>query len=513
MRSILIVITLLTFTRVAVADETRRPFEIRVLDQETGRGVPLVELETVHNVRYITDSAGRIAYDEPGHDGETIYFEIHAHGYRVPKDGFGFPGVRFDVKPGGKGEVKLERVNLAERLYRITGQDIYRDTVLLGEKAPIREPYGAGKVSGQDSVLGVPYRGKLFWFWGDTNRLSYPLGLFRTAGATSELPANGGLDPAVGIDLTYFTGKDGFARNMIEVKDQKGVVWMFGITTVPDDEGRERLVGHYARREGLGKVFEQGIAIYNDERELFEPASAIPVEDEWRFLHDHPAKVEESGTTWLMSGTPFPVTRVKASLAEVLKPESYQGWSCVDPKTGELERDDAGKLKWGWRSGPPVTQKDEVGWLKAKKVKPEELWFLPEDSSKSGRRLTPHTGGVQWNAHRRKWVMIASEISMEKESPSMLGEIWYSEADSPQGPFRKAVKVLSHDKQSFYNPCHHPFFDADGGRTIYFEGTYTNSFTNAAPTQRYNYNQMMYRLDLAHPELTKVFGKPALAQE
>ncbi len=33
--------------------------------------------------------------------------------------------------------------------------------------------------------------------------------------------------------------------------------------------------------------------------------------------------------------------------------------------------------------------------------------------------------------------------------------------------------------QSFYNPVHHPTFDEENGRVIYFEGTYTNSFTSS----------------------------------
>jgi hypothetical protein len=85
--------------------------------------------------------------------------------------------------------------------------------------------------------------------------------------------------------------------------------------------------------------------------------------------------------------------------------------------------------------------------------------------------------------------------------------VWYSEADSPQGPWGKAVRIATHDKQSFYNPIQHPYFDADGGRTIYFEGTYTNTFTDAPATQRYNYNQVMYRLDLDHPALRAAFPR------
>ena len=54
----------------------------------------------------------------------------------------------------------------------------------------------------------------------------------------------------------------------------------------------------------------------------------------------------------------------------------------------------------------------------------------------------------------------------------------------------------------FYNPKQHPFYDQEGGRIIYFEGTYTNSFSgNPVQTPRYEYNQIMYRLDLSDPRL------------
>jgi hypothetical protein len=50
----------------------------------------------------------------------------------------------------------------------------------------------------------------------------------------------------------------------------------------------------------------------------------------------------------------------------------------------------------------------------------------------------------------------------------------------------------------------HPFFDQEGGRIIYFEGTYASTFSgNTNPTPRYDYNQIMYRLDLADPRLGK----------
>jgi hypothetical protein len=82
------------------------------------------------------------------------------------------------------------------------------------------------------------------------------------------------------------------------------------------------------------------------------------------------------------------------------------------------------------------------------------------------------------------------------------GEVWFSEADTPAGPWAYARRVAEHGTYNFYNPTQHPFFDQEGGRLIYFEGTYTASFSGAkVHTPRYDYNQIMYRLALDDPRL------------
>src|SRR5690554_1097642 len=85
-------------------------FRIHVVDAETGRGIPLVELKTVHAVRYYTDSNGLIAFNEPGLMDQTVYFHVRSHGYEYPADGFGNRGVRLDVRPGGKATIEMRRV-------------------------------------------------------------------------------------------------------------------------------------------------------------------------------------------------------------------------------------------------------------------------------------------------------------------------------------------------------------------------------------------------------------------
>ncbi len=105
---------------------------------------------------------------------------------------------------------------------------------------------------------------------------------------------------------------------------------------------------------------------------------------------------------------------------------------------------------------------------------------------------------MYWNDYRRRWITIRCEVF----GTSMLGETWYAEADTPLGPWVYARKIVTHDQYSFYNPKQHPVFDQDGGRVIYFEGTYVSTFSgNPDKTPRYDYNQIMYRLDLADEQL------------
>src|SRR5919197_4482056 len=127
-----------------------------------------------------------------------------------------------------------------------TGGGIYRDSVLVGARAPLKEPVLNGLVLGSDSVLNAVYRGKVYWFWGDTNRPGYPLGNFQVTGATSTLPDRGGLDPEVGVDLTYFVDEKKFARPMAPMPGE-GPTWLTALVALPDRGGRERLYASYVK--------------------------------------------------------------------------------------------------------------------------------------------------------------------------------------------------------------------------------------------------------------------------
>jgi hypothetical protein len=358
------------------ADE---PMEIIVTDSATGRGIPLVELVTVDDVVYVTDGAGRVALEEPELEGQSLFLKPRSPGYEATKDGFGIEGTRVIVQPGGKAQITLRRKNIAERMYRITGRDVYRDSLRLNHPAPIQAPLSNGLVVGQDSVQAVVYRNRLHWFWGDTSRLSYPLGLFRTAGATSDVPGAkaGNLLPDAGVDLVYYTNAEGFARAMVALPESEGVVWIQGLAVIPDATGRDRMVCSYSRRRGLEQPLQQGHLIWNDDREVFEKLSDFPLEEAWRFLQAHPIRQTIDGRDYLVCGNPFPVVRIPASVEALSQPELWESWTCIDAvKDADAPkpvRGTDGRLDWGWKRASPVTQQLEERWLRGGLVQTEEL--------------------------------------------------------------------------------------------------------------------------------------------
>lgn len=485
------------------------PFALRVVDQATGRGVPLVELRTTGELRFYTDSAGYAAIDAPELMDREVFFHVSSHGYEFPQDGFGFRGRRLRVAPGGEATLPIQRVNIAERLYRVTGAGIYADSVRLGREVPIPQPLLAGGVVGQDSVQAAVLGERILWFWGDTNRLSYPLGQFRTSAAGSRLPSAGGLDPAVGVDLEYLVDPTGFSRPVFDLEGP-GVVWLDGLAVVHDAAGRPRVVGHYSRREGLARQLAHGLAEFDPQRGMFEVRVELP-EGEWRHVQGQVSRAPEGGDGYLYIATPYASLRVPARYESLLDPEQYEAFTPLAPGMmlsdgpPPLERDAGGQVVYAWKRGArPLSANEEYHLIRQGQL-PREAAHWQTVEAASGERVLLHGGSVRWNAFRNKWVLIAVQTFGQ---PSFLGEVWYAEADRPEGPWRKCVRIITHDKYSFYNPTHHDFFDQEGGRLIYLEGTYTHTFSgNPHPTPRYDYNQIMYRLDLSDERLAPARGE------
>lgn len=472
----------------ALAAETVKPpyFGIHVIDEATGRGIPLIEMRTVNDLRGITDNAGWIAFYEPGLMDREVWFYISlSPGYEREKDGFGYIGARLKTTPGTTATVKMKRTNIAERIARTTGQGLYRDSEMLGLPCPLPNLGNAG-VMGSDSVQAVPYREKIFWLWGDTNVPHYPLGNFQTTSAFTSRD----LKPEQGIAFDYLVDekRPDKIRHMLPIEGP-GAVWLFGLLNAKDEQGEEVMLSHYSRHKSLDNAVEHGLAKFDDKLGHFTVLKQLDKANTWQYPRGHAVRAGEH--FYFSDG--FLLTRTKADWVSLIEPAHY-----------EALRFDEAAGDWKWqRALPPTTPNEELKLVMSGRMPKEKARYQMKDVA-SGKWVRIHGGSVQWNEHRQRWVLIAVQ-SGSKDDPSPLGEVWYAESKQPDGPWTKAIKVVSHPRYTYYNPVHHAFLDAEGGRYIYFEGTYSLEFSgNPLAPARYDYNQLMYRLDLDDERLKAV---------
>ena len=435
------------------------PCRIEVVEKGSGWPVPLVELRTTHHVRLVTDNAGVIAFDLPELMGRETWFDILGHGYEVPKDGFGYQGVRLKPEPGQTLRIEVHRTSIAKRLGRLTGGGLFAESQKLGRELTWRE----SGVLGCDSVQNAVHNGKLFWLWGDTTLARYPLGIFDSTSATTPVPPLPRFEPPLRLTFDYFTDANGAPRGVAKMPGD-GPTWVTGYVNLPDQQGQPHLVAAYAKIKPPLEAYEWGLCVWNEGTSSFErlrvlwtKTAAVPTPPP--VPEGHPVFWKDAGgKEWVLLGNPLPTLRF---------PASFEAWQ--DATTWEV-------------------------------LKPQET--LP--SATDGKSVKPHSGSMAWNPWRKRWVTVFME-SFGK--PSVFGELWYAEADTPTGPWGKAVKVLSHANYTFYNPRLHPEFTPADSPLLLFEGTYTMQFADKPhPTPRYDYNQVLYRLDLDDPALRPAQG-------
>jgi hypothetical protein len=270
------------------------------------------------------------------------------------------------------------------------------------------------------------------------------------------------------------------------------------------------MLAYFQRRRGLGAVLENGFVVFDDATQAFTRRQGVPL-DPPLYPQGYPLRARgDDGVEYVYFTAPYPAVRVRADVESYLDLSSYEGYTCLKPGARsdgkdkpEIERDASGKLVWAWKKGtpplPPKSQQDLVAsGILARDASPFRL-----EDAEGGKPILINSCSCFWNDYRRRYIMIACEAF----GATMLGEVWYSEADRPEGPWVKARKIITHankagDAHDFYNPTQHPFLDREGGRVIYIEGSYVNTFSgNPHPTPYYEYNQILYRLDLSDPRL------------
>jgi hypothetical protein len=425
-----------------------------VVDRENGWPVPLVELRTIHNVKLVTDNAGVIACDLPEVMGRETYFFVSSPGYEVKVDGFGNRGVRLTPRKGETLRVEVHRTSIAKRMGRLTGAGLFAESQKLGDHLDWQE----SGITGCDSVQNAVYGGKLFWLWGDTSLFRYPFGIFHSSSAMTALRPLVSFEPPLRVQFEYFRDGKGVPRGVAPMPGD-GPTWLTACAVLPDKDGRERLVGTYNKIKPPLDAYQCGLCVWDDDSESFDSMLV-----HWSKSADSPKPppmpkghatiwADDRGTKWVLFGDPLPTLRCAAT---------FEAWQ--DPQQWEV-------------------------------LTPQESLHAAD----GGEQVTPHGGSIAWNPWRKRWVTVFMQYFGK---PSAFGELWYAEADTPTGPWGPAVKVLPHKNYTFYNPRLHPEFTPADSPVLLFEGTYTKEFADRpTPTPRYDYNQILYRLDLDDPAL------------
>jgi len=442
-------------------------FGIHVVDEADGRGIPMAIVRMSNGVEHLTDSAGWIRIDEPGLMHSRVRLEIHSPGYRMPARGKDSAAVELQFSTTGDVVVPLVRVDIAQRMYRVTGTGIYRDSELLNREVPL--PIG-NHAAGLVSAWGVQRASigkKVVWCWRQSLLSHGGMTSVSVAGAWSDFPEHGGLDPTQGIHFAYLPAGTEQVHSLLTAEDP-GAIWIEGLTSVPDETGKLNLVAHYIRQGAEGERAEHGIAIWTDEKR-FERIVVLGDEYEWQF----PAGQ-------CVTRQPFCHVRCPARLDAVRNPGAFEALSW-----------DTTSHKYTWQqSRPPMSQREESTWIAEGSISQPRTQVRDHNSQKP---VPVQESSIEWNPHHRCYVMIASSVD---------GDVWFCESRHLEGPWENAIRIISAEPGRCSSPVQHPFMNQDGGRIIWFE---TALLDSGLP--RYDRNELMHRLDLDDPRL-----KPALAK-
>ena len=305
------------------ADRTQPPprprvFRIQVVDAETGRGVPLVELKTVSQIRYITDSNGVAAFDEPGLFNRKVFFFITSHGYEAAKDGFGYRGQALEVTEGGTLD-RDRRLNIAQRLYRVTAG-------IRGTASRPATDRSAALLNGW-SLPGQRRERRVSNKSTGSGRHEPPrlsAGQF-SACRRRPIAGQGWLDPKSGVNLSYILDDRGFARPTAPMPGD-GPTWISGLIVLRDRDARERMFAIYVKVRNMLEVYQHGLVEYNPETRRFEKVVQFPeaTAHPGDYPSGHPFLFRDQGVEYVYYANPYPLIRVPADPEQLKNAGSFR---------------------------------------------------------------------------------------------------------------------------------------------------------------------------------------------
>lgn len=511
-------------------------FRISVLDGATGRGVPLVQLRTGNYISLWSDNAGNIAFNEPGMMDQPVFFSVLSDGYNftggilpepIKDDPRGTdPGIVLFTARGGNSTLFLNRTQIAQRMYRLTGGGRWRDTLLSGAALPPqaqgdRATIDPGGVLGQDSVLTAVYKGQVYWMFGDSacarsaradNCDSY--GMY-TVGATSCLPLLEGktgsasciTDPPVLDYINEIQGGFLHMRPMMPIPPKKRNSWAGGLTVVRRGTPDESFFAHYYKPSNGGGSADpdpiEGIAKWNDSARHFEPVSVWPQADNCPGLGQ---TVQQLSPTDAKSGYVY----YAGSGVDVRVPDTLVAVGAHSCSSFEIRYENG-----SWH---------RIGHHSSSSSRPSSSSYSSGAPSRAAPYSPPEwlgSGSVNWNTWAQRYVFLAAgDTSALHQSAG--GSMHIAFSWTLDGPWVNGTRIGDHNISggSCYNGLQLPSLDAEGGRIVHIACTYTAMWSNtivrpwvwstclfglggehqdcSPVVPRYEYNNLVYRVDLAH---------------
>src|SRR5690606_4314667 len=213
---------------------------------------------------------------------------------------------------------------------RLTGAGLFAESQKLGKYRDVSE----SGVVGCDSVQNAVYGGKMFWLWGDTSLPRYPLGIFHSSSAHTAVRPLELFEPPLRLTFDYFRDREGHPRGVAPMPGD-GPTWITGYTTLPDNEGRERLVGSYVKIKHALEGYERGHCVWNDGRQEFERRLVLWTKSEKSpaappMPDGHPVFwTDEASQRWVLFGNPLPNIRCHATFEAWQDPKQ---WEVIEPQ-------------------------------------------------------------------------------------------------------------------------------------------------------------------------------------
>ena len=158
------------------------------------------------------------------------------------------------------------------------------------------------------------------------------------------MPADGGLDPARGVDLDYFLREDGFAASTAEMPGE-GPTWIDGLCVIRDAQRGERMFAKYVKVRKFLDVYERGLVEWDDKLHRFQHVTRFDFSAPLYPL-GHAISRTVVGRDYVYFGNPYPLVRVAAEATALADPRQYEAFTCLAPgstlERPRIERDPAG---------------------------------------------------------------------------------------------------------------------------------------------------------------------------